>query len=355
MSEILSIDFMQRALIAAVLVGAVAPMVGIFVVQRRMSLIGDGMGHVALAGVAIGVLMDQSPVLTALVAAVVAAVVIEVLRARGRTSGDQALAIIFYGGIAAGVVIISKAPDGTPANLMKYLFGSILTVREDDLVIFAVLAVIIAVTTWVLRPRLFTVANDEEYARAVGMPVLALNIVLAVLTATTVVIAMRIVGLLLISALMIVPNAAAQLVARSFSSGVRWAVALGLVSAVGGVVASYPLNTPSGGTIVLVAIGLFVVIAITTSITAYLRGARHDVAEGHDHEHGPSCGHPAVPHEDHVDYVHDGHLHAPHRGHYDEHGEVAPDDTTTTDPRTTDPTTTDPTTTDPTTTEEVAP
>ena len=212
---------------------------------------------------------------------------------------------------------------------MKYLFGSILTVRQDDLVIFAVLAVVIAVTTWVLRPRLFAVANDEEYARAVGLPVLALNIVLAVLTATTVVIAMRIVGLLLISALMIVPNAAAQLFARSFSSGVRWAIALGLVSAVGGVVASYPLNTPSGGTIVLVAIGLFLVISISTSVVQRVHGNRHDRAEGHDHEHGPGCGHASVPHEDHVDYVHDGHLHAPHHGHYDEHGEVAPADQTT--------------------------
>ncbi|MDV3221923.1 metal ABC transporter permease [Intrasporangium sp.] len=323
MTEILSIDFMQRALLAALLVGVVAPMVGIFVVQRRMSLIGDGMGHVALAGVAIGLLTDQSPVLTALVAAVIAAVVIELLRAHGRTSGDLALAIIFYGGIAAGVVIISKAPDGTPANLVKYLFGSILTVRADDLVVFAVLAVVIAVTTWVLRPRLFAVANDEEYARAVGLPVLALNIVLAVLTAATVVIAMRIVGLLLISALMIVPNAAAQLFARSFGSGVRWAVALGLVSAVGGVLLSYPLNTPSGGTIVLLAVAVFITIAIATSIAHRLHGTRHDMAEGHDHEHGPECGHESLPHGDHVDYVHDGHLHALHEGHYDEHGEVA--------------------------------
>ena len=313
MTEILSLDFMQRALVAALLVGLVAPMVGIFVVQRRMSLIGDGMGHVALAGVAIGLVTDQSPVLTALVAAVIAAVAIELLRARGRTNGDVALAIIFYGGIAAGVVIISQAPDGTPANLVKYLFGSILTVRESDLVVFAV-------------------ANDEEYARAVGLPVLALNIVLAVLTATTVVIAMRIVGLLLISALMIVPNAAAQLFSRSFGSGLRWAMVLGLVSAVGGVLASYPLNTPSGGTIVLVAVGLFVVIAVAMSLRERLRARRHDMAERHDHEHGPDCGHEGIPHGDHIDYVHDGHLHAAHQSHYDEHGEVAAAAAATTKP-----------------------
>ena len=111
MTELLSIDFMQRALIAALLVGTVAPMVGIFLVQRRLSLIGDGMGHVALAGVAIGLVAGVAPVWTALVAAVAAAVVIELLRTRGRTNGDVALAVIFYGGIAAGVVIISKSPD----------------------------------------------------------------------------------------------------------------------------------------------------------------------------------------------------------------------------------------------------
>ena len=341
MIDVLTVDFMQRALIAALLVGTVAPMVGIFLVQRRLSLVGDGMGHVALAGVAIGLVTGAAPVLAALVAAVVAAVVIELLRARGRTNGDVALAVIFYGGIAAGVVIISKSPDGTPANLMKYLFGSILTTQRGDLFVFAALAVLITVTTWALRPRLFAVANDEEYARAVGIPVLPLNIVLAVLTATTVVVAMRVVGLLLISALMIVPNAAAQLVARSFSSGLRWAIGFGLVSSVGGVVLSYPLNTPSGGTIVLLAVALFILTAVSTAAAVRLRNRRHQVAEVHPHEHGVECGHRAITHGDHVDYVHDGHLHAAHEGHYDEHGELtshphslvgpgdASDDTTT--------------------------
>ncbi|MDN5790068.1 MAG: metal ABC transporter permease [Micrococcales bacterium] len=282
MTEILSIDFMQRALIASLLVGAVAPMVGIFVVQRRMSLIGDGMGHVALAGVAVGLVTSQSPVLTALIAAVIAAIAIELLRARGRTTGDMALAIIFYGGIAAGVVIISKAPDGTPANLVRYLFGSILTTQRSDLYVFAALAAVILVTVWVLRPRLFAVANDEEYARAVGLPVLPLNLVLAVLTATTVVVSMRVVGLLLISALMIVPNATAQLFVGSFGSGLRWAMVIGLACAVGGVMVSYPLNTPSGGTIVLVAIGIFILASLGTSIAAWLRRGGHSMSEPHE-------------------------------------------------------------------------
>jgi zinc transport system permease protein len=203
---------------------------------------------------------------------------------------------------------------------MSYLFGSILTTRTSDVWVFLALALVIIATIWVLWPRLFAVANDEEYARAVGLPVLALNIVLAVLTATTVVVAMRVVGLLLISALMIVPNAAGQLLARSFTTGLRWAVAVGLVSAVGGVFVSYPLDTPSGGTIVVLAVLIYVVTASGTAIAGSLRQRRHAIAEGHDHEHGPECGHDAIPHGDHVDYVHDGHRHAAHQGHYDEHG-----------------------------------
>ena len=320
MAEILSLDFMQRALLAAFLVGLVAPAVGIFLVQRRLSLIGDGMGHTALAGVAAGLVTGNDPVFTALIAAVIAAVVIELLRNNGRTSGDLALAIIFYGGIAAGVVIISRAESGTPANLVQYLFGSLLTTTPQDLVTFAVLSVVIITVIGVLRTRLFAVANDEEYARASGMPVLALNLTLAILTAATVVVSMRVVGLLLISALMIVPNAAAQLVARSFAGAFVWASAFGLISAVGGVLISYPLNTPSGGTIVLVAIGLFIATAVITSIAAAIRRPRHARADRHGHEHGPDCGHQAIPHDGHVDYLHDGHRHAPHEGHYDEHG-----------------------------------
>ena len=319
MGDLLSYDFMQRALLAAVMVGVVAPLVGVFLVQRRLSLIGDGMGHVALAGVAIGLVMNVAPVWTALVAAVIAALVIELIRASGKTQGDVALAIIFYGGIAAGVVIISKSAQGTPANLTAYLFGAITTVKESDLWIFAVLGLIVIVTTWVLRPWLFAVANDEEYARAAGMPVLRLNIVLAILTAVTVVVSMRIVGLLLISALMIVPNAAAQLLGGSFRTALRWAVLIGLLSAVGGVVVSYTADTPSGGTIVVLAIGFFLTATAVSAVATRVRARRHATAEMHAHEHGPACGHSTLPHGDHVDYIHDGHRHAPHEGHYDEH------------------------------------
>jgi zinc transport system permease protein len=317
--EILTYDFMQRALLAAFLVGLAAPMVGVFLVQRRLSLIGDGMGHVALAGVAVGVFTNQAPVLTALVFAVLAAVGIELVRARGRTSADVALAVMFYGGIALGVVVIGMSSGGTPANLDSYLFGAIDTTTTGDLLVFAALAVVVVAVTWALRPRLFAVANDEEYARATGMRVTTLNITLAVLTAVTVVVAMRVVGLLLISALMIVPNATAQLVAGSFRSGIRTAVVIGASCSVGGVTTSFYANTPSGGTIVLLTIALFLAAASYSALHDRITGRRHLEAEQHEHEHGPDCGHPAIEHDSHVDYLHDGHRHAPHQGHYDEH------------------------------------
>jgi zinc transport system permease protein len=299
-------------------VGLAAPIVGVFLVQRRLSLIGDGMGHVALAGVAVGVVTNQSPVLTALVFAVLAAVGIELVRARGRTSGDVALAIMFYGGIALGVVVIGRS-NGAPTNLDSYLFGAISTTTQADLVVFAVLAFVVVALTWALAPRLFAVANDEEYARAMGMAVTALNITLAVLTAVTVVVAMRVVGLLLISALMIVPNATAQLVAGSFRSAMRTAVVIGVICSVGGVTASFYANTAPGGTIVLLAIALFLLAAAYSALRGRITGRRHKEAEQHEHEHGPNCGHPAIEHEHHLDYLHDGHRHAPHENHYDEH------------------------------------
>lgn len=327
--EILEFGFMQRALLASLMVGLVAPAVGVFLVQRRLALLGDGLGHVALTGVAIGVLTSSAPVGTALVAAVLGAVLIELVRARGRTSGDVALAVLFYGGIAGGVVLLSLAPRGQATNLDAYLFGAITTTSTGDVAVFAVIAVVVLGIVGLFGQRLYAVSDDEEYARAVGLPVLALNVVLAALVAATVVLSMRVVGLLLISALMIVPSAVAQLLARSFRQTLYLACGIGLLVSVSGTTASYYTGTPSGGTIVLLAIALFLL--ATSGMALREAGARRrhrrrsEVHAAHPHEHGEGCGHRPVPHGDHVDYDHDGHLHAPHATgtgvHYDEHGE----------------------------------
>jgi zinc transport system permease protein len=239
-------------------------------VQRRLALIGDGLGHVAVTGVALGLLLDRAPVLVALVTAIAGAVAIELIRARGEAFAEIALAILFYGGIAGGVVLVSQAPSGS-RNLNQYLFGSITTTSTSDLVTFAILAVVVLALTISIGPALFTVSSDEEFARASGLPVLPLNLTLAVLVALTVVISMRVVGVLLVSALMVVPVATAQLLARSFRSTYVLGVALGAVVAVAGVIASYYLDTPSGGTIVLLAIGLFAVVLIGGAARSALR------------------------------------------------------------------------------------
>src|SRR3954465_9527656 len=162
-------EFMRLAFAAGAIVGLLAPAVGFFLVQRRLSLIGDGIGHVAFAGVAFGYLIGISPVLTALIASVVGAVMIEWLRARRPAAADQALALVFYTGIAAGVVLISSA-GALNANLFAYLFGSILTVSRGDLAVIAVLGIGALILVAVLLRGLIAVTLDEEGARVAGLP-----------------------------------------------------------------------------------------------------------------------------------------------------------------------------------------
>jgi zinc transport system permease protein len=279
--EILDYDFMRRALLAAVLVGVAAPSVGIYLVQRRLSLIGDGLGHVALTGVAVGLVTSWAPLVTALIAAVAGALLVELVRVRGGTGGDVALAVLFYGGIAGGVVIVSQAPAGTTVNLDSYLFGAITTTTIGDLQAFGVLTVVVLAVTVGMRRPLYAVSIDPEHAQASGLPVLGLNLLLAVVTSVTVVVSMRVVGLLLISALMVVPIAAAQVLATSFRSTAAIGATIGVVASVSGVAGSFYADTPSGGTIVLVAIAIFLAALVGSALrNAVRRGARRAPSSG---------------------------------------------------------------------------
>jgi len=266
----LALPFIQKALVAAVLVGLAAPAVGTYLVQRRLALMGDGIGHVALTGVALGFLLGTSPVLTAVIVASLGAIAIELVRARGKASGDVALAMLFYGGIAGGVLLISLEPGGN-TNLLTYLFGSILTVNAQDLVTIGVLAVGVLVVAIGLRRQLFSVCQDEEFARVSGLPVPLLNIVLAVTAALTVTVAMRVVGLLLVSALLVVPVAAAQQLTRGFAATMTAAMAIGVVVSVGGVVASYPLDVGPGSLIVILAIAVFGLASLAAAVMSRRR------------------------------------------------------------------------------------
>jgi zinc transport system permease protein len=251
----LKLEFMRLAFAAGAVIGVLAPAVGYFIVQRRMSLIGDGIGHVAFAGVAAGLLLHVSPVLTALVAAVAGGVAIEWLRSQRGAAGDQALALVFYTGIAGGVVLVSLA-GSLNVNLFQYLFGSILTVTHGDVIVVAVLGVAGLVTLALLYRALCAVVLDEEGARVAGVPVAALNIVVAALAAVTIALAMRVVGVLLIAALMVLPVSAAMRLAWSMWSTLLLSIAIGLVSVLSGLSLAYYADLPPGGTIVLVAAAL---------------------------------------------------------------------------------------------------
>jgi len=261
-------DFGRRALVAATVVGLVAPVVGAFLVQRRLSLVGDGIGHLALAGVAIGVLVGISGVWGALVVALLGAVLLEALRVRGRLTGDLSLALIFYLGIAAGAVGLSLA-GRFDTSVLGVLFGTLFALTWADVGVIALLgAVVIAAVLALYRP-LLAVALDEETARAGGLPVDALNLALVALTALLVVGGMRVVGLLLVAALMVVPVAAGSKVAHSFRATLGWAMGVGAASAwVGLVVAAWHGDLVPGGTIVLTAIAAFVGFAAVGRRTA---------------------------------------------------------------------------------------
>lgn len=329
MLDLLSQDFMVRALVAAAFTGLAAPAVGTFLVQRRLSLMGDGIGHISVTGVALGLLTGTSPTLSAIAIAVVGAVAIELIRASGRASGDVALALIFYGGLAGGLMLVSIGGDGI-ATLQSYLFGSILSISSEDVWVSVALAGLVIGLCLALLPQLFSVSNDEDFARTSGLPVRFYNVLISVLAAVSVSVAMRTVGLLLVSALLVIPVATAQQFSRGFRSTMLFAMVAGLLASIAGVVTSWYADVPPGSSIVLIALLGFTVTAPVGMLLQRRRLARVPfemaappaemaVEESHHHEHGPGCGHVAVEHGDHVDYIHDGHRHAVHGGHYDEH------------------------------------
>ncbi len=261
---------MRLAFAAGAVIGVLAPAVGFFLVQRRMSLIGDGIGHVAFAGVAAGILLDVSPVLTALVFAVAGGVAIEWLRSRRLAAGDQALALVFYTGIAAGVVLVSIA-GSLDVDLFQYLFGSILTVTRGDLVVIALLGAAGLVSIALLYRAFSAVVIDEEGARVSGVPVGALNVALAALAAVTVALSMRVVGVLLIAALMVLPVTAATRIGWSLASTMLLSIAIGLGSVFIGLTTSYYADLPPGGTIVLVAAAAVVLAALGRGLQSSAR------------------------------------------------------------------------------------
>ena len=291
LGQMLASPLMQRAYIVAVLVGLSAPVVGTYLVQRGLALLGDGIGHIALTGVALGWIAGAAANVTphdawaipgAIVASVVGAVLIEVIRARGRTRGDVALAILFYGGIAGGVILI-KLAGGTTTNLTSYLFGWIATVSASDTWFTVVLAAVVLAVGLGLRGPLFALCHDEEFARAIGLPTGVLNVTVAVVAALTVSVSMRVVGALLVSAVMIVPVAIAQLVSYSFGRTMHLAMGIGVVACVAGLTITYFLAASPGAMIVVLLVGAYALVALLGGLARAIRGRHRHRSEVSDH------------------------------------------------------------------------
>lgn len=256
MLDFFSYDFLVRALIAGLVIGLIAPLLGSFLTVRRYSLFADTLAHASLAGVALGVLFDVNPVASAVVTAVVLAIAIERLRATGRFSGDALLALVLTGSLAFAVVAMSAAKSFN-ASILSYLFGSISTVSQSEMWAIVGLGAVVVAVQIAFYKKFFLIAFDEDVARASGLRVTTLNLVLAIMTAVTVAISMRVVGVLLVGALMVIPVLAAMQYEKGFKTTTIIAVVISLLSVVVGIFASYTYNLATGGTIVLAALGVF--------------------------------------------------------------------------------------------------
>ncbi|MBU3978800.1 metal ABC transporter permease [Patescibacteria group bacterium] len=262
MLDLFQYSFMIRGFEAGIIIAVIAPLIGIFLVLRRYSLIADTLSHVSLAGVAIGLLLKVNPLITAVIAAVVSSIAIERLRISKRIFGESALSIFLSGSLALAIVLIGFA-GGFGVDLFSYLFGSITTVKQIDVYIIAVLGILVIAAIIAFYKELVYVTIDEEAAKLSGVPTKFINILLIVLSAFTVALSIPIVGVLLISALVVIPVVSALQFKKSFLATIFYAEGFSLFSVIAGIISSFYLNIPAGGAIVLIALVIFVSILLS--------------------------------------------------------------------------------------------
>jgi zinc transport system permease protein len=275
LGELIRYGFMQRALIAGTLIATLCAILGVFLVLRRFSLIGDGLAHVTFGGVAVALLLRVEPAYTAVAAipvVLLSSLGILKLTEKARIYGDAAIGIVSSFGIACGILLTSVA-GGFNVDLFSFLFGNILTISRDELLIAAALFFIVIVTVVFFYNDLFAITFDEELAKSSGIRVGRINGVLVVLTALTVVLAMKLVGIMLISALLIIPAVTALQVARGFRTTILTAAGCSVFSVVAGIFASFAMNLPAGGAIVAISIVLFVAAYAVRKMRLRFRGA----------------------------------------------------------------------------------
>ncbi|AFS77965.1 zinc ABC transporter permease protein AdcB [Gottschalkia acidurici 9a] len=268
--DILQYDFMQRALIIGIIVSLNCSTIGLFLVLRRFSMVGDTISHVALAGVALGMVMGVYPIYTAIIVSILASLGIEKLRKAYAKYSELALSIVLAGGIGIASLLISL-DKGNTNGIMGYLFGSIALVTDKDLYTITLLGSIILISIIFLYRGLFSITFDEESARFSGIKVKAINIYFSILVALTITLSMRIVGILLVSSLMTLPVAASLQISKSFKSALIYSNLFGLISVILGLFISFYLDLAPGGSIVIVSLILLITTIVMKRIVSLVR------------------------------------------------------------------------------------
>lgn len=257
MFDIFSYGFILRGIEVGLIIGAISPLIGIFLVLRRYSLIADTLSHVSLAGVAIGLFLNINPLITAIGTSVLSSFAIERLRLSKKVYGESALSIFLSGSLAVALIILSLA-HGFSVDLFNYLFGSILTVKQSDVYIILGVGIVVLISVLLLYKELIYITFDEEAAKVGGIPTKLINNIFIILAALTVALAIPIVGILLISALIVIPVVAALQLKKSFWKTLVLAEVFSIISVFMGILASFYLNLPAGGAIVFTTLIIFV-------------------------------------------------------------------------------------------------
>ena len=255
--EALSYGFMQKALIAGSAVGLICSFMGTFLVLRRYSLFGDGIAHVAFGGISVGLFLGVFPLWTAFIVSILGGLGLQKLRQSTKISGDSAVAVVLVSGLAVGVILVSSS-GGFSVDLFSFLFGSILLISQEDTIMILALSAGIIATLTIMQKQFLHLTFNEEQAKLAGMRTTLLNYAFVVLASITVVTSMRLVGILLISALIVIPNITAMQFGKGFKKTVFISMSISVISVVSGILLSYSLNVAPSGTIVVIAVGILV-------------------------------------------------------------------------------------------------
>ncbi|MGM0218913.1 metal ABC transporter permease [Enterococcus sp. AZ126] len=260
--EMLSYEFMRKAFLAATFISVIAPMLGVFLVIRRQSLMADTLSHVSLAGVALGFFLNWNPDVMTLVVVIIAAIILEYLRMIYSTYSEISIAILMSGGLALALVLMNLSGGNSAASIQSYLFGSIVTITWQQIIILAVLLVVLVVLFVLFKRPMYVLTFDEDTAHVDGLPIHWMSMLFNVITGVAIAVMIPIAGALLISAIMVLPAAIGMRIGKGFNTVIIISVIMGLIGMLTGLTGSYYLETPPSASITLIFIGLFILVSI---------------------------------------------------------------------------------------------